>query len=89
MNTLRTWIKKADVMTFIWWVLLVNLIFILPIYRVYVGTFYYNEEELSKSWWLYIMGVVIWDLFLLIVLTVSAAIALIFDKIGQWVYDAK
>ena len=90
MSGIKKIIKEATLLGFIWWIVLLLVFLILPLYKVHYGELVCMEEIVKdKPFWLYTLAVFVWDWFVIVVLITISLIGLIFSKIGQWVYDIK
>lgn len=86
---MRKIIKEANLQTFICWIVLILLFVAYPIYNVYSGNLTCFGESGDKPFWIYLVGLFIWDWFLIIGAATITLFIAIFGKIGQWVYDLK
>ena len=82
-------VKEADVPTVLYWCLIPLVAIVFPVWKMYTGVLTIDDKVVDIPGWMYIVGIVVWNVWMVVVMVCIAAIASVFAKIGQWVYEGK
>lgn len=90
MNEFKENIRNAKLSDVITWIITIVMMLLYPLYTIYTSDFTNilpdgSTQIIEKPWWLYIIGIVTWNLFLFIILICMTLLAGVFAKIGHWV----
>lgn len=73
--------NRLDLKTGLWWMFLIIMFLVVPLYKVSTIHIECNEKVLEIVWWMYMLGVFVYDWFLIILAISLSMIGMLMTKI--------
>ena len=76
--------SEINISTAIWWIVLITLFLIVPLIKVHGITIECNEEVLRPVWWMYLVGVFIYDWVFIILMIAVSMVGMLLAKLHNY-----
>jgi len=76
--------EKLDLGVGVWWIVLIIMFVVVPIYKVDTMVIPCGEEVIDKDWWMYVFGIFVFDFVLIVLLIAVSLMGMILAKLHNF-----